>query len=1034
MRIATALVLVCLLFASYAIAQSPTATVTGRVLDPTNRVITAASVEIVNLDTNAKFSSATNDEGMYVVPDLPPGPYRIEVTKPGFKATIKPDVILHVQDVVAINFTLQVGATSESITVLGGAPLLDTQSGSVSTVVDREFVQDIPLNGRSFQDLIQLTPGVTAAAGAQAGSQGEFSVNGQRTETNYYTVDGVSATTGVNGGAGVGYANGATPMETQLGTTQSLVSIDALQEFRINTSTYSAEFGRTPGAQISLLTRSGTNHWHGTLFDYFRNDTLDANNWFNDNLNVPKTAERQNDFGGTIGGPVRIPGLYNGKDKTFFFFSYEGLRLVIPTPAQVTFVPDTFLRENAPAALQPLLNAFPKQNGPELGMDLAQFTSGYSAPSSLDAYSIRLDQSIGKVNLFARYSDTPSQSQGRTAADLAAISTNNTGSKTLTLGLSAVLTPKLTNDFHFNLSWTKNGTQFSTDTIGGAQPVALNQLFPSQPPASYQFGAYLFFGQMPSLTAATFSIKQQQMNLTNATTAAIGRHVLKFGVDFRRLSSHQYANQLENIYVFFSPTDILSNNVPFALTSTFGTQPPDAIFWNYSTYVQDEWKITDRLNLSYGLRWDVNPAPTNGNGPEPYTLDQISNLAAAQLAPQGTRLYATDYHGFAPRIGAAYQLHGSSQYQTVLRGGFGLFYDTGNALASQGLSGGVGFGSSAVLGNIGFPTLPPPPAPSTSSPYNGTVTAFDPHLRLPYTKEWNLTVEQALGQSQKLTVSYVGAQGRRLTYLTFYDLSSTNPNFVLGNGVNVTQNGSSSDYHALQTQFQRRLVHGLQVLAAYTWSHSIDDRSYNGNAEEDPLVRGNSDFDVRHTFTAGLIYELPTHFSNMIGNALLAHWSTDVRLIGRSALPLDVNSGVTLLPNGSEQYLRPDLIPGVPVYVSDPTAPGGRYVNPNAFQNDPSGLEGDAPRNFLRGFDFWQMNLALQREFPLREHLKLQFRAEAFDLFNRPNFGDIQSNLTAGPMFFGRAIDTANVQLGGLNSLYQEGGPRSLQIALKLTF
>lgn len=1034
MRIATALVLVCLLFASFAIAQSPTATVTGRVLDPNNAVIAAASVKIVNLDTNGKFSTATNDEGMYVVPDLAPGPYRIEVTKPGFKATLKPDVILHVQDVIAINFTLQVGATSESITVQGGAPLVDTQSGSLSTVVDREFVQDIPLNGRSFQDLIQLTPGVTSAPGAQPGSQGEFSVNGQRTETNYYTVDGVSATTGVNGGAGVGYANGATPMETQLGTTQSLVSIDALQEFRINSSTYSAEFGRTPGAQISLLTRSGTNNWHGTLFDYFRNDALDANNWFNDNFNIPKTAERQNDFGGTVGGPVRIPGLYNGKDKTFFFFSYEGLRLLIPTPAQVTFVPDTFLRENAPAPLQPILNAFPKQNGPELGMDLAQFTSAYSAPSSLDAYSIRLDQSIGRVNLFARYSDTPSQSQSRTTADLAAISTNNTGSKTLTLGMSTVLTPKLTNDFHFNLSWTNNGTQFSTDDIGGAQPVALDQLFPSQPPASYQFGAYLFFGQMPSLTAATFSIKQRQINLTNATTAALGRHVLKFGVDFRRLSAYQYTNQLENIYAFFSPTDILSNNVPFALTSTFGAQPPDAIFWNYSAYVQDEWKITDRLNLSYGLRWDVNPAPTNGNGPAPYTLDQISNLASAQLAPQGTRLYATDYRGFAPRVGAAYQLRGSSEFQTVLRGGFGIFYDTGNALASQGLSGGVGFGSNAVLGNIAFPTLPPPPPPSTSSPYNGTVTAFDPHLRLPYTREWNFTVEQALGQSQKLTVSYVGAQGRRLTYLTFYDLSSINPNFVLGNGVNAIQNGSSSDYHALQTQFQRRLAHGLQVLAAYTWAHSIDDRSYNGNAEEDPLVRGNSDFDIRHTFTMGLIYQLPSHSSNMIGNALLAHWSTDLRLIGRSALPLDVNSGVTVLPNGSEQFLRPDLIPGVPVYVDDPTAPGGRYVNPSAFQNAPDGLEGDAPRNSLRGFDFWQMNLALQREFPLREHLKLQFRAEAFNLFNRPNFGDIQSNLTAGPMFFGRAIDTANVQLGGLNSLYQEGGPRSLQLALKLTF
>jgi outer membrane receptor protein involved in Fe transport len=1004
------------------------------VTDPSGAAITGAEVHVQNVLTGRELATTTNSTGVYVATALPPGRYHVVVSAHGFKQIVKPDVVLNVQDNASINFGMEIGSGSETVTVQGGGSMVDTQSGSVSTVVDRGFVQDIPLNGRSFQDLIQLTPGVTSVPGASAGSQGEFSVNGQRTETNYYTVDGVSATTGVSGGAGVGYANGGTPMETQLGTTQSLVSVDALQEFRISSSTYSAEFGRSPGAQIALLTRSGTNQWHGTAFDYFRNDALDANSWFNNYYDKPKTAERQNDFGGTIGGPVRIPGLYNGKDKTFFFFSYEGLRLTLPTPAQVTFVPDAFLRANAPAALQPLMNAFPQQNGPELADNLAEFTSGYSAPSRLDAYSIRVDQFVGNLNFFGRFSDTPSQTQSRTPSDLAAIATDKSGSKTLTLGMSEAITQRITNELHFNLSWTNNGTLFSEDTIGEAQPIGLNQLFPSAPPASYQFGAYLFWDQMPSLTAATFSIKQQQMNVTDATTFAMGRHLLKVGVDFRRLSAYQYTNQLENIYAFFSPSDILNDNVPFALTSTFGTQPPDAIYWNYSAYAQDEWRVNDRLSLSYGLRWDVNPAPTNGNGVQPYTLNQVTNLATAQLAPAGTPLYATDYHAFAPRFGAAYTLRESPDHETVLRGGFGIFYDTGNALASQGLSGGVGFGSSAVYGGIGYLGLPAPPPPSAASPYNGTVTAFDPHLRLPYTREWNLTLEQALGAAQKLSVAYVGAQGRQLTYLTFYDPSSVNPNFAFGNGLNEITNGSSSDYNALQVQFQRRLTHGFQVLAGYTWAHSIDDRSFNGNAEEDPLLRGNSDFDVRHNFTAGLIYQLPSQYSNRIASAVLAHWSTDLRLMGRSALPFDVNSGISVLPNGSEQYLRPDLVPNQPIYVSDPSAPGGRYVNPNAFVNAPNGAEGDSPRNFLRGFDFWQTNLAIQRDFPVTERLKLQFRAEAFNLFNHANFGDIQSDLTSGPQFFGRATDTANAQLGGLNSLYQEGGPRSLQLALKLIF
>src|SRR5208337_1572478 len=264
---------------------------------------------------------------------LPPGNYRVEIEKPGFKKLVKPDVLLHVQDALEINFEMTLGPASETITVEGGAPLAETESGTVSTVVDRKFVENLPLNGRSFQTLTMLTPGVVVTATA-FDDQGQFSVNGQRADANYFTVDGVSANFGVNGSAPLTQtASGALPAPSALGGTNSLVSVDDMQEFRIQTSSFAPAFGRTPGGQISILTRSGTSAFHGTAFEYFRNDVLDANDWFSNFNHIQKPEERQNDFGGVFGGPVI-------KDKTFFFFSYEGLRLRQPS-TQESVVPDT---------------------------------------------------------------------------------------------------------------------------------------------------------------------------------------------------------------------------------------------------------------------------------------------------------------------------------------------------------------------------------------------------------------------------------------------------------------------------------------------------------------------------------------------------------------------------------------------------------------------------------------------------------------------------------------------------------------------
>jgi hypothetical protein len=368
-------------------AQTELATVFGRVTDQSGAVVTGAEVEIRNVETNTATVATTNGDGLYSSPSLHPGHYVISVRKVGFRTVSATGLELNVQDNVVRNFVVQVGSASESITVSADTNKINTTDATVSTVVDRQFADNLPMNGRSFQTLIQLTPGVVTAT-SNDNDGGQFNVNGQRANANYWMVDGVGANIGIASSAipGNGFS-GSLSSFSALGGTNSLVSVDALQEFRIQTSTYAPEFGRTPGAQISILTRSGSNRFHGTAFDYFRNDVLDANNWFADHASLSKPRERQNDFGGTFSGPVL-------KDRTFFFFSYEGLRLRLPQTL-LTTVPDITARQNAIPAVQPLLKAFPLPNGTDdVTSGVAQFNASFSNPAHLDAYSLRIDHRL----------------------------------------------------------------------------------------------------------------------------------------------------------------------------------------------------------------------------------------------------------------------------------------------------------------------------------------------------------------------------------------------------------------------------------------------------------------------------------------------------------------------------------------------------------------------------------------------------------------------------------------------------------------
>lgn len=1042
MRLVSPFVLLLLASVTCVCAQSTNASLTGRVTDPAKALIVDAKVSAVSAGTNVRYETATNGSGEYYLANLPPSSYRVEIEKPGFKKIVKPDVVLHVQDALEINFEMTLGSVSETVTVEAGAPLMNTETGTVSTVIDHRLVENLPLNGRSFQTLITLTPGVVLTATA-FNDQGQFSVNGQRADANYFTVDGVSANFGVTGSIAMQQtASGGLPALSASGGTNSLVSVDAMQEFRVQTSSFAPEFGRTPGGQVSIVTRSGTNAFHGTLFEYFRNDVLDARDWFVNFNNLPKPAERQNDFGGVIGGPVL-------KDRAFFFFSYEGLRLRQPSSLQ-TAVPDAASRQQAPAAMRPYLNAFPVANGAALGPGLAQFNASFSNPSTLDAYSIRLDHvANSKLSLFGRYNYSPSglDQRGPVFSSGRVLSSTNSLSSSVhtgTVGLTQIIKPAISNEVRLNYSNHRIGIKFVMDNFGGAVPLPDTLFFPAGYSSANSNFIFIVGGAGQYVQGKQGTDEQRQVNLVDNLSVTKGSHQLKFGVDYRWLapfsSPAAYRQFAQFSGMSANPGGALSGTATLVQSSTFQTNV--LLSQNFSFYGQDTWKVTPKLTLTYGLRWDINPPLKGKNAAnDPFTVVGMSNPATMSLAPRGTPLYETTFGNVAPRIGLAYQLRGLRNWDAVLRAGFGVFYDLG-----QGSLGGVSsffpYSGSRSFAPGAFPLSPQnavPPSLTTNPPVN-TILVADPHLKLPRSYQWNVSFEQSIGSKQSLSATYVGAVGRDLLRAT--KLLNVNPNFQ---SITLTDNSATSDYHALQVKLQRRVSQGLQGLASYTFSHSIDiastdaanNRSTPGTIANPNLDRGNSDFDIRHSFTAGVTYDLPSPRLHKIIRAFSGGWSLDSFVFARSAPPVDVvgavfnAAGVTLSP-------RPNVNPGVPLELHGAHFPGGKIFNRAAFTATPTGQQGSFGRNVLRGFGAWQADVGLQRQFRVTESVSLRFRTEFFNIFNHPSFGNPVNTLTNA--LFGRSTQTLASSLGsggtngGLNPLYQIGGPRSIQFALKLQF
>ncbi len=1044
---------------SSAHGQTGNATLQGRVMDASGAVIPDAQVSIKNTETGVARTVTSDMSGQFVVVGLLPGTYSIHVEHAGFKSADLNGITLNVGSSDQIPIHLAVGAANETVTVEGSDVQLLTTSPAVSTVVNQQEVANMPLNGRSFQDLMLLTPGATTinpqngtAAGhnSQNGSSvQQIQVNGDSGLANSYIVDGVNMNVGAgnNGGFYGGIVGGGgLPVSTILGNTQALVPVDDLQEFRVATNGYQAEYGGSSGGQFIFATRSGTNAFHGTASDYIRNTVFDANDYFNNYYGTPRQPLHQNDFSGAVGGPILIPHLYDGKNKSFFFFDYEGLRANFPLAAYVQYAPDAALVSASSGPVHDWLASLPKPNGQDLGDGLAEYISGYNSPSKMNTYNLRIDQVLSsKHEFFARASKTRSN---LTSQYYGGTEDQAQDTRTYTAGLTSSFTSRITNQLRANFA-TNAGTQLGYQTPVPGQP-AFNPITAGGYPANIG-NIVMFLGYYPSV-GSIFAVdfkgvqENRQFEVNDSVAWVVGKHSLKFGADYRRLNSTLLPESPNTGYLWYSSQSLQANLPDYIYNNSDVAMFPGTTF--IGVYGQDEWALTRRLTLSYGLRWDRFPSQTERRGTNPYSLQNQSNLAELAVGRQQTP-YQASWADFAPRFGATYLIHDTPGWETQFRVGTGIFYDPVANVGSP-LFGMLGPGESGaasfcpysyctVQAQYSFP-LPQKylytPVQAPVPPFTQTFNAVDPNLKDPYTIQLNAAVQQDFGKSNALTLNYVGAFYRRGIYFLNQYVHPYNNNFTY---VDFQTNGphSTSDYNAAQVVFQHQLSRELFAYAAYTWSHDIGETQINNFT---PYTRTNASGDLRNNFNLAVSWSLPYKTHNRLANAVVAGWGLDVRFMARTGFPISLYGKNVPAPDGSGGQITPGVnyVSGKPVYLQGmykgKPIPGGKMLNPAAFTAAPVGVNGTVTPNSLRGFGTNQWNAAIRRDFPIYDTVHLQFRADGFNLFNHPNFGSIDDYLPDAT--FGQTTSSLanSVAPGSTAAQYQAGGPRNLQLALKLIF
>jgi hypothetical protein len=1035
------------------------ASLTITVTDSTDAMVPDASVTLVNSQRGTIYHQQTPTGGYVIFDSLSPGDYSVQIEKTGFQQYQIRSLPLGVRDRKTLVVELKVAAAqSTAIDVKDKVDLISNDAAQ-GVPLAQNYIQNLPTNGRNAESLVLMAPGISTSAGGIG--DGGINANGLRSNTNYYTLDGVSLNTAIGAGGGAraggggfgGFGGGGGALAPGVGGSTELISIDAMQEMNVQTASIAPEFGRSPGAQIAMTSRGGTSDFHGQLYYYFRNQRLDADDWFANSLGLGRGKERENRPGGTFGGPAV-------KGKTFFFAQFDQLHLTAPFTI-ISDVPSLTTRQNTSAPLQPFLKAFPIANGVVLPGGAQQFQNVVSNPASSESASLRLDQIINaKTTLFLRYSLSPSSSNRRGSDTVAPnIETfQSSHSDLFTLGFGKILANGIVNDLRVNYSRSTASSVSIMDNFSGAIPLTDSEVFPKGITAATGSFNLNMLGVAGYSYGGRSSNEQQQFNVVDSITKVVGNHHEKAGIDVRRIlvttdripySENVSFNGISGSSLALTSGSALNAQITESLPAVYPT------YLNVSVYGQDTWRLTERTTVTYGIRWDVNPAPNARQGPKPFALSNNQIAGVTQNDP----IYPTRWWDLAPRLGLAYEMNTTPGFETMFRGGFGVFYDLGYGTTAGAFSG-APYQSVTTVSQVQFPLLPiylaAPLLPPTR-PY-GLISTAAIGLTTPLIYQWNATLEQHFGSGSVLSLGYAATRGTNLMrvqlspeYSDAFDL------------VSQATNGATSAYNGLQMQFRKRLSDRLQMQLSYTWSHSIDTASNDAGSGGGFATlfgggqKGSSDYDIRQNLSLSGSYRLPAPTGLM--GAPLRHWYLDFVETLRTGLPFDLQtissnaSGAvsingttvttTTATNGDVNssvglfaQVRPNYN-GLPVWLPNPNVPGGQQLNLAAFDIVSGFAQGNLGRNVLRGFGAQQLDLSLRRAFPITERLVLSLSAQAFNVFNHPNFANpspLEGANLASPNF-GVVTEMLNQSFGGaVNSLFRTGGPRSIELAVRLRF
>ena len=988
----------------------------GQVLDPSQAGITGAVVTVVDEDTGFRRQVLTETGGTYAVGTLAPGSYKVSVRRDGFGTVVQFGVRLASEAPTRLDFKLAVSSFSDSVTVIGTAPMLDRADASTGGQFDSDEFSHLPLNARGMLTLFELIPG-TSVVPATRGDAGQFSTNGMRANTNYFTLDGVSANVGVSaGGLPAQSTGGALPVMSAFGSLDSLISTEDMQEFRLQSSTTVAEFGRMPGASIAINSRAGSEQFHGATLFRFRNTFLTANDWFANRGGDARAPLHYEDAAQSVGGPIK-------RNHTFFFLSFENINLNEPFVWEQA-VPSIQVRGVLLTTVQPLTNLFPEPNGPVLGQNgYADWLGQFNRPASLISGSARIDQALTpRLTLFGRFADSPSAAQFGTPE----VNHLELGSETLTLGLNARPTAHSVLDFRANESQSTADSVWTQSTQSATPGCTLQPLVSAilnNAPLSCNFLLRFTINGVGQVVTGNEGMRRERQFQT-VSTAALEKthHALKFGIDYRRMLSIR--RDAADSYGITANSILDLNNPTTWWVAKLAAADESLAVQEFSAWAQDTWQVSNRLTVAGGLRWEFSPPPPLS------TPQNFLSYSTGLLSPQPQRsLWPRAYGDFAPRLGLAYRL--DKQGATVVRAGAGLYYDSSVSIATSAINAGPLNG--AGLSNRGSGFLAP----------GNIAYGFAPNLQLPQVIQWNVSLEHGFDAHDVASLGYVGSTANHLLRTQMSDTANIN-NYAV-----VTTNLGGSDYDALQVQYRRHVTLGLNAMASYVWSHSLDNDSsdafllWSGERASAAGDHASSDFDVRHAFTTALTYAFPARAAHGFTNHLLSGWEVDSILHARSGFPITILDSEDSVGLSLANAFRPDWVYGQPLWIANPHAPGGRTLNPEAFAavaappGEP-GIQGTLGRNVTAGFGMWQLDLALKREFRIKERLGLELRLDGFNALNHPDFGDPVKFLDS-PLF-GLSTSLLNTELGtgspgsGLAPALQTGGPREVQAAIRLHF